>query len=771
MAVKVSDFEGVERTLPEASEVGEYARSRVLEEKNRAVAKEFELNSSISAESTRAQAKESEIDGRVDKEILDREQAIESEATERKAQDDALSQRITQEVGSLSSSIASKLARVDGATPHKQVYAKTESGSQTMVDFSTESVGGSLVQRDGNGRITVLDPSQDTDAVNKKYVDSKTTDLDQSIAEKIAEETSRAQAAESTLQSGIDKEVQDRTTAISQLTQRVATEESNRQQGDTANASKIQEEVDRAQAAESSLRSDLDGEISRSTQQDTAISQKVSVIEQKIPSQASSSNQLADKAFVTDSISRSAANRVSYDSSGSPFPTRNALFTATTFYHAGSPYTPDEHDYAIVVADEGAPSPFTGGQTRFERSGSTWEYSYGINERPFTSEEQAAIDSGITAQKVAEIDTKLPKSSVANSLYGTDQSGSQIMVPKSTFYSKPSTGIPKTDLAQSVQNSLNKADSALQEAPVTSVNGKTGAVTVTPSSIGAEPSFTKNTAFNKNFGTSAGTVCEGNDSRLSNARPASDVYAWAKSATKPSYTKAEVGLGNVDNVKQYSASNPPPYPVTSVNGKTGAVSITSVESANSATKATQDGSGNVITDTYATKTGTYPNLFVGNATNATNASYASSAGNATNATNATTADKVSHSLTAKVNTTTVTFDGSEYVTIPTIFAPSTGGSIGQYLKGAGSNSKPVWGSLPMDGASGTKSVSGSSVNVTHGLGIIPSEIFCQLYNPSNKGTNYYVTSKNSTTFTVSFYSSGTAGAQSITGTLYWLAIK
>ena len=36
---------------------------------------------------------------------------------------------------------------------------------------------------------------------------------------------------------------------------------------------------------------------------------------------------------------------------------------------------------------------------------------------------------------------------------------------------------------------------------------------------------------------------------------------------------ADVGLGNVDNVKQYSADNPPPYPVTSVNGQTGAVTI------------------------------------------------------------------------------------------------------------------------------------------------------------------------------------------------------
>ena len=37
-----------------------------------------------------------------------------------------------------------------------------------------------------------------------------------------------------------------------------------------------------------------------------------------------------------------------------------------------------------------------------------------------------------------------------------------------------------------------------------------------------------------------------------------------------------VGLGNVDNVRQYSVSNPPPYPVTSVNGKTGAVTISAL---------------------------------------------------------------------------------------------------------------------------------------------------------------------------------------------------
>ena len=45
-------------------------------------------------------------------------------------------------------------------------------------------------------------------------------------------------------------------------------------------------------------------------------------------------------------------------------------------------------------------------------------------------------------------------------------------------------------------------------------------------------------------------VVMGNDTRLSDARPASDVSAWAKASTKPSYTASEVGLGNVTNNKQ-----------------------------------------------------------------------------------------------------------------------------------------------------------------------------------------------------------------------------
>ena len=48
------------------------------------------------------------------------------------------------------------------------------------------------------------------------------------------------------------------------------------------------------------------------------------------------------------------------------------------------------------------------------------------------------------------------------------------------------------------------------------------------------------------------------------------VYTHPEGTNPHGTTKADIGLGNVANERQYSAENPPPYPVTSVNGKTGA---------------------------------------------------------------------------------------------------------------------------------------------------------------------------------------------------------
>ena len=49
--------------------------------------------------------------------------------------------------------------------------------------------------------------------------------------------------------------------------------------------------------------------------------------------------------------------------------------------------------------------------------------------------------------------------------------------------------------------------------------------------------------------------------------------ASANKSINITMAKGDVGLSNVDNVKQYSSDNPPPYPVKSVNGKTGNITV------------------------------------------------------------------------------------------------------------------------------------------------------------------------------------------------------
>lgn len=91
----------------------------------------------------------------------------------------------------------------------------------------------------------------------------------------------------------------------------------------------------------------------------------------------------------------------------------------------------------------------------------------------------------------------------------------------------------------------------------TSAGTATNATKVNNHTVNADvPSGAKFTDTNtwRPLGTTADTACAGNDSRLSNARPASDVSAWAKASSKPSYSKSEVGLGNVDNTADSAKS-------------------------------------------------------------------------------------------------------------------------------------------------------------------------------------------------------------------------
>lgn len=74
---------------------------------------------------------------------------------------------------------------------------------------------------------------------------------------------------------------------------------------------------------------------------------------------------------------------------------------------------------------------------------------------------------------------------------------------------------------------------------VTTALGYTPPTTNTTYSAGTGLSLSSGT-FSVKYGTSSGTACQGNDSRLSDSRPASDVYSWAKASSKPSYSWSEI---------------------------------------------------------------------------------------------------------------------------------------------------------------------------------------------------------------------------------------
>ena len=169
-------------------------------------------------------------------------------------------------------------------------------------------------------------------------------------------------------------------------------------------------------------------------------------------------------------------------------------------------------------------------------------------------------------------------------------------------------------VTSNVQTQLNKK---LESAPVTSVNTKTGAVVLGASDVGAvsiaDVTQTLGTSTTKVpsekavadalSGAGAGDMLKAtydptgsvaqaggipdyvagqlptvNDATLTIQKNGTAVGTFTANASANksiniTMAKGDVGLSNVDNVKQYSADNPPPYPVTSVNGETGAVNL------------------------------------------------------------------------------------------------------------------------------------------------------------------------------------------------------
>lgn len=136
---------------------------------------------------------------------------------------------------------------------------------------------------------------------------------------------------------------------------------------------------------------------------DTSLGNRVSIIEGKIPSVATSTNQLVDKSYVDNQLNQVAARYLSRDAGGNPFASYEQFTAAQSsggFFYAGVSTTPTKNDYVLVSSD----SMHSNAVTRYWYTGSSWSFQYVVNNTPFTDAEWAAIRSGVTSAKVTQYD-------------------------------------------------------------------------------------------------------------------------------------------------------------------------------------------------------------------------------------------------------------------------------------------------------------------------------------------------------------------------------
>lgn len=178
--------------------------------------------------------------------------------------------------------------------------------------------------------------------------------------------------------------------------------------GDMMNQQDLQQAFDNIgfdiQQAEDSIAT-LQGKVNNNTSQ---IGQIYNDIVPTYPSTDAYENALAGARstadFVNSSINNFAAFYVTKDSAGNAFATKAELINATVYYSGGQIRTPTKNDYCIVLEDETKTTSLGVNPTTRYSYNAQWEYQYTVNNTALTQAQINAINSGITSQKVAQID-------------------------------------------------------------------------------------------------------------------------------------------------------------------------------------------------------------------------------------------------------------------------------------------------------------------------------------------------------------------------------
>ena len=209
-------------------------------------------------------------------------------------------------------------------------------------------------------------------------------------------------SADNVLQEYINAEVEARLAADQILQTNIDNEARDREIADNSLHGEITAESLQREIQDNLLSGRIDSEATARENADTNINSRIDDIDELIPAEASSSNKLTDTAYVIDLIKMNAASYRGSWATWAAVPTDPNLYPAD----AQGDRTPSANDYMIVTADETQ----DGGTWMYKYTGtwdtegkSGWRAEYEIEKTPFTPEQQAAIDSGITSALVTQI--------------------------------------------------------------------------------------------------------------------------------------------------------------------------------------------------------------------------------------------------------------------------------------------------------------------------------------------------------------------------------
>ena len=214
----------------------------------------------------------------------------------------------------------------------------------------------------------------------------------------------------------------------------------------------------------------------------------ISTINGKIPSQASSSNQLADKNFVNSSIATNTSYFIGTFNSVAELEAYSGTLT--------------NNDYAFVVSVD------TAGNTIYNRykytTGTTpasWKFEYALNNSSFTAVQWAAINSGATTTNIGQITTNKNNISTINS---TLSGYGNIVTHNTSEFATAAQGAKADSALQSINSSM--VTSALGYTPYNSTNPDGYISGITSSMVTSALGYTPYNSTNPNHYISSAAV-------------------------------------------------------------------------------------------------------------------------------------------------------------------------------------------------------------------------------------------------------------------------